>query len=158
MSREEKFTLEIGKCAALIQNLARKAAVRAHREPADLVQEILLNAWKSYPGFRGDSKFSTWLYRIGLLTVFQDHRKKSATFLPLESVVEGRLPEHAPHNSYSDDLRRLLPDNTEFMVFNLYVHGYTYADISASLGISINHVGVKIHRVRRRLQKSYTIT
>jgi len=156
MKLEETFTLEIEKCTSLIKNLAKRAAVRAHREEADLAQEILLNAWKSYPSFRGDSKFSTWLYRIGLLTVFQDYRTKSAPIISIDTVLERQHPMNELQNNYHDDLERLLPDKTEFMVFKLYVEGYTYDDISESLGITINHVGVKIHRVRKRLQKCLT--
>ena len=45
-------------------------------EKKDLYQEVLLNAWKGWPSFRQESKFSTWLYRICLNTIFTSKRKK----------------------------------------------------------------------------------
>src|ERR1043165_3892049 len=41
----------------------------------DLFQEIVYNAWKSYPKFEGRSKFSTWLYRVALNTALYQNRK-----------------------------------------------------------------------------------
>lgn len=44
-------------------------------EKKDLYQQILLNAWKGWPNYRGEAKFSTWLYRICLNTIFTLKRK-----------------------------------------------------------------------------------
>ena len=41
----------------------------------DLFQEITIQLWKAYPKFRGDSKFSTWMYRVGLNTSITLYRK-----------------------------------------------------------------------------------
>jgi RNA polymerase sigma-70 factor (ECF subfamily) len=41
----------------------------------DLFQEILIQLWKSYPSFRGDSKFSSWMYRVGLNVAISNLRK-----------------------------------------------------------------------------------
>jgi len=49
----------------------------AEEDKKDLYQEILLQAWKSYPAFRGDSKFSNWLYRLCLNTIFTLQRKSN---------------------------------------------------------------------------------
>ncbi|MBL0358075.1 MAG: hypothetical protein IPP72_14940 [Chitinophagaceae bacterium] len=46
-------------------------------EKKDLYQEILLQAWKAWPSFRGEAKFSTWLYRLSLNTIFTQRRKAS---------------------------------------------------------------------------------
>ena len=48
----------------------------------DLFQEISLQAWKSFGGFRGDAQFSTWLYRVALntaITFFRKEKKQLAT-------------------------------------------------------------------------------
>ena len=41
----------------------------------DLFQEITIQLWKAYPKFRGDSKFSTWMYRVALNTAITLYRK-----------------------------------------------------------------------------------
>ena len=54
---------------------------RADRE--DLFQEITLQAWKAYENFRGDAKFSTWLYRVALntaITFFRKEKRKPAIY------------------------------------------------------------------------------
>ncbi|MBL0307317.1 MAG: hypothetical protein IPQ25_15180 [Chitinophagaceae bacterium] len=44
----------------------------------DLYQEILFQAWKTYPAFRGEAKFSTWLYRLCLNTIFTIRKHMAA--------------------------------------------------------------------------------
>ena len=46
-------------------------------EVADLFQEILINLWKGFPQFRGDSNVKTWIYRVSLNTCISSERKKS---------------------------------------------------------------------------------
>lgn len=63
--------------------------MQSHADREDLFQEITLQAWKAYSNFRGDSKFSTWLYRVALntaITFFRKEKKK------IEVNVE-ELPE-----------------------------------------------------------------
>ena len=45
----------------------------------DLFQEIIVQLWKSFPRFRGESKFGTWLYRIALNTAISDFRRQKKT-------------------------------------------------------------------------------
>src|SRR6056297_4061072 len=73
----------------------------AHRE--DLFQEIILQLWKSYPTFKGESKFSTWMYRVALNVAIQDFQKeKKRTFLFLESH-EFKEPPASPESEYKDE-------------------------------------------------------
>lgn len=44
----------------------------------DLYQEVVVNLWCSYPGFRNESKLSTWIYRVALNTCISDLRKKES--------------------------------------------------------------------------------
>jgi RNA polymerase sigma factor (sigma-70 family) len=53
------------------QNIVHKVCrIYTHDEAShkDLFQEITIQLWKAYPKFRGDSKFSTWMYRVALNT------------------------------------------------------------------------------------------
>jgi RNA polymerase sigma-70 factor (ECF subfamily) len=50
----------------------------------DLFQEITIQLWKAFPNFRGDSKFSTWAYRVGLNTAITLYRKKKRTVDTIE--------------------------------------------------------------------------
>ena len=50
----------------------------------DLFQEITIQLWKAFPKFRGDSKFTTWAYRVGLNTAITLYRKKKKTLTTIE--------------------------------------------------------------------------
>ena len=50
--------------------------VDSKEDKRDMYQEIVLQAWRSIGRFRGDSKFSTWLYRVGLNTVMTFNRQE----------------------------------------------------------------------------------
>ena len=61
------------------QNIVHKVCnlyMDRHSEREDLFQEITLQAWKAFPSFRGDAKFSTWLYRVALNTAITFYRKE----------------------------------------------------------------------------------
>ena len=49
------------------------------QDKKDLFQDILLSAWKGFRNFRGDAKFSTWLYRVALNTAITFYRKEKST-------------------------------------------------------------------------------
>ena len=55
----------------------------------DLFQEITIQLWRAYPKFRGDSKFSTWMYRVGLNTAITLYRKSKRRIQTAEFDAEG---------------------------------------------------------------------
>lgn len=122
-------------------------------EKKDLYQEIVLQCWKGWSSFRGDSKFSTWLYRICLNTIFTMRRKKTVINyveeLPENSTVhpDGLLKENAAalHKAI-----RLLSE-TDRAVISLHLDGYDNMEIASILGLSNNNVAVKLHRIKQRL-------
>ena len=71
---EKIFTERITQSQGIIHKVCRMYCDDLeHRK--DLFQEILIQLWKSYPSFRGDSKFSSWMYRVTLNVAIQDLRK-----------------------------------------------------------------------------------
>ena len=72
------------------QNIAHKICrVYTTNQSAhnDLFQEITIQLWKNYPKFRGDSKFSTWMYRVALNTAISLYRKSTKT-IKTEDISE----------------------------------------------------------------------
>lgn len=125
----------------------------------DLFQEILINLWKSYPSFRGDSKFSTWMYRVSLNVAMQrlrktDKQKEDATlpanFEEIAHPQKETLPEkelqlmHAAINRLSD---------VEKAIVMLYLEEKSNEEIAGIMGISQNYVRVKMTRIREKLKK-----
>jgi len=119
----------------------------------DLHQEIVYQAWKSYPRFKGDSKFSTWLYKVSINTamVFRRHldRNKGNRL-----VVESDQVSEPPNDARQQLLwaiRQLEKADRSLIV--LHLDGYKNGEIAEILGLSSNHVGVKLHRIKTRIGK-----
>jgi len=131
--------------------------VYAHNEDdrQDLFQEIVLNAWKSFASFEFRSKFSTWLYRVALNTALMGLRKRKppAGTLDVNNLAD-LLP--APVESDREDVALLyrtietLPDIDKAIIL-LFLDDLTYHEISDITGLSENHVGVKINRIKKKL-------
>jgi RNA polymerase sigma-70 factor (ECF subfamily) len=120
----------------------------------DLEQETLLQAWRGWPTFRGDSKFSTWLYRIALNTALSWTRRSRIVQRigdrnPPEPV-DASLIAHADERQRLHAAMLLLPE-TDRALLALHLDGFDHHEIAGMLGLTANHVGVKLHRIKTRL-------
>jgi RNA polymerase sigma-70 factor (ECF subfamily) len=136
----------IYKLAALYANDAE--------EKKDIYQEILLQAWKAWPAFRGDAKFSTWLYRICLNTIFTQKRKRSG--IDYKDSLEPIAPAVQNSSLQKEDAARLQLAIRQLAeidraVISLHLDGYENQEIAGILGITTNHVSVKLHRIKQQL-------
>jgi RNA polymerase sigma-70 factor (ECF subfamily) len=124
----------------------------------DLYQEIIYQGWRSYKNFKGDSKFSTWLYRIGLnvsLTFLSRQKKRIELIeiLPVNLVAEpNELSEQ------SEKLQRAIKTLAEIDrgLIMLHLDGYSNTEISEIAGISKVNTGVKLHRIKQSLTELLT--
>ena len=100
--KEKEFIRLVDESQGIIHKVCRMYCDdETHRE--DLFQEIVLQLWKSYPSFKGESKFSSWMYRVALNVAIQDFRKeKKRRFLFLEQL-EFKEPASAPKNEFKDE-------------------------------------------------------
>jgi len=121
----------------------------------DLFQEITYQAYKGFASFRGEAKFSTWLYRIALNTAFSSFRKKKPE---LNFVAD--LPDHLVYRNdeIGDEKQQLLfaikqLKEADRAIISLYLDELSYAEIAAIIGISENNIGVKINRIKNKLFK-----
>jgi len=128
----------------------------SNEDREDLFQEIVFQLWRSYPSFNGASKISTWLYRIALNTAMASFRKNrpkvtSAEYLP---DIQFENPNDA-HNDRQEELFtgiRQLSDPDRALIA-LYLDELSYQQIAAILGITESNVGVKLNRIKIKLQK-----
>jgi RNA polymerase sigma factor (sigma-70 family) len=119
----------------------------------DLYQEIVLQSFSAYERFKGDSKFSTWLYRISLnvaLTYLNKRKKLNTikTTAPTESWIEPtELSER------SDFLYRAIKQLPEIdrSIIMLHLDGFDNTEISEMMGISRGNTNVKLHRIKQQL-------
>ena len=119
----------------------------------DLQQEIILQAWRSYPAFRGDAKFSTWLYRLSLNTIFTMQRRVGAVEYrdDLEMQAAGTSPHESRDNAELLYMAMRQLDDAEKAIISLHLDGYDHKEIADILGITVNNTTVKVHRAKQKL-------
>jgi RNA polymerase sigma-70 factor (ECF subfamily) len=149
---EKEFLEQIKQHQGIIYKLVSVYATDAE-EKKDLYQEILLQSWRSFNSFRGDSKFSTWLYRVSLNTILTLRRKQVpvdyyATLEPFHDVSSATAPSDRSLGLQAA-LRCL--SETDRAIATLHLEGYEHAEIADVIGISNNHVAVKLHRIKQQL-------
>jgi RNA polymerase sigma-70 factor, ECF subfamily len=124
----------------------------------DYYQEILIRLWKSYPSFKNQSKFSTWLYRVALNTAIDIIRKQNLQPAHIKlSKVEYNIPENLRNekSEKSDKLYQAinLLHDIEKAIILLYLEDYNYTEMADIVGISESNIGVKISRTKDQLIK-----
>ena len=122
----------------------------------DLYQEIVLQAWKSYQGFRGDAKFSTWLYQVAINTAIAGLRKDKRSVL--KHTADGQLPEIADHDTDTGQLELLHNaiaqlNEIEKAIVMLYLDDKSYDEMQDILGIPNGALRVKMTRIKEKLRQ-----
>jgi RNA polymerase sigma factor (sigma-70 family) len=125
----------------------------------DLVQEIILQLWKSFPSFRKESNINTWVYRVALNTAISNFRRESKR--PINEILSEELFQ-LPDIQYSaeekeklDLLKQAINQLTavEKAVIMLYLDDKTYDEIAEIMGITNSNVGVRLNRIKSKLSK-----
>ncbi|MGB7842237.1 MAG: sigma-70 family RNA polymerase sigma factor [Salinimicrobium sp.] len=124
----------------------------------DLFQEITIQLWKAYPKFRGDSKFSTWMYRVALNTAITLYRKSKREIRTLDiDDVSFKIKAQEYDDETEQQLKLMykavkeLNDIDKALVF-LYLEDQSYREISETLGISEVNARVKMNRIKTALK------
>ena len=125
----------------------------------DLFQEMVIQLWRSYPHFRGESKFSTWLYRIALNTAISDLRKQRRRPSPVNmNEVPTPLQDMTGLGEEEGQLQQLYAainklSEIEKALVMLYLEDRSYDEMEEILGINQNNLRVKMNRIREKLRK-----
>ncbi|MEN8789957.1 MAG: RNA polymerase sigma factor [Flavobacteriaceae bacterium] len=124
----------------------------------DLFQEITIQLWKAYPKFRGESKFSTWMYRVALntaITLYRKSKKQVRTQDYSDFIYKIKSDDY--DETQEQQLRLMynalkqLGDIDKALVF-LYLEDKDYGEISDTLGISEVNARVKMNRIKKKLR------
>ncbi|MCL2059467.1 MAG: sigma-70 family RNA polymerase sigma factor [Oscillospiraceae bacterium] len=135
----------------------------------DAAQEAFLKAYRSLRGFRGDSKFSTWLYRITNNVCLDYLRKRDRRELPLDYETGGGDGEthtvdipsdmDVEADVMGDEFRRIvqgainsLPAQHRMMIVMRDVQELSYTEISGLLNLPEGTVKSRINRARKNLR------
>jgi len=127
----------------------------------DVAQDTFLKLFSSLSEFRGDSAFSTWVYRM-VVNACLDHKRRSWRLAPLAAGLAAVL--RAPDNSLRDLLRSEMRERVRAAVETLspemrmavvlrYTEGLSYDEIAAAMGCSAGTVASRLNRAHKALER-----
>lgn len=127
----------------------------------DLTQEAFIRCWEKLDGFRGESRFGTWLHRLATnlaLDATRGDRRETDRrgALERERAADGSGGDSGPGPAERLDLERAvagLPAGARRAVVLHDIHGYRYEEIAEMMGVALGTVKSQIHRGRRLLRE-----
>lgn len=119
----------------------------------DLYQEVVLNLWKAYPSFRGESKYSTWIYRIALNTCISFYRRNKKNVVYVDISMD--IPEPVDNKEEIQELYRLINrlGKIERALVLLYLDDKSYKEIADITGLTVTNVATKLSRIKEKLKQ-----
>lgn len=123
----------------------------------ELSQETMLNLWRAYPRFRGESTPSTWIYRVAMNTCISYMRRSSSRphTIALPFDLQSEFAADGDRGYYLRELYAMINrlGKLERALILLWLEDRNYAEIADILGISKSNVAVLLHRTKEKLKK-----
>ena len=125
-------------------------------EVADLFQDILVNLWKGFAKFRGESSAKTWIYRVSLNTCISAERKKKrrGETVPLDmniNLFDDSVEDLKQIRMLQNRVSRLGPFDRAIVL--LWLENMSYDEIGAIVGITAKNVSVRLFRIKEQLRR-----
>lgn len=161
-SRDKQFEAAV---AAHGHQFARIARVYADRDSEDLLQEMLLQIWRSLPSFNGESEVGTWCYRVAMNTALMWRRSAGRRIATRqETVVSGKneselnqqpAAEAASEQKQQSQLREFLATLSDLdqAVLLMHLANRTSAETAEALAISDGAIRTRLSRLRTKLRE-----
>jgi RNA polymerase sigma factor (sigma-70 family) len=128
----------------------------------DLVQEVIIQLWRSFEKYDGRCKLSTWMYRIALNTAISHYRASRNRTKNTVSIHESLIDfaDENDHHELDANVKLLYSFISQFNELNkalmiLYLDNNSYKDIAEVLGISETNVATKINRLKKQLKQQF---
>ncbi len=149
------YTMSILPYAGIIIKICR-AYTNSQDDFEDYYQEVCLQIWRSKDSFKKESKWSTWIYRLSLnvcLTYLKKKKHNDKQFvsdsLPAEAIDDSHAFVDESVNQLYVAIRQL--SEIDRAVILLYLEEKTYQEIAEIIGTNQNNIGVRIKRIKVRL-------
>lgn len=155
------FSVLVDRYKDLVFSLALKM-VKNKEEAEEVAQDTFIKVYKSLTQFKGDSKFSTWIYKVAYNTCLdrlKKHKREqkvvsidefnSNQIMSLDNALDAM--EVKERGQAIQDCLQLLPADDAFLMTLFYFEEQSLEEISKVLGITPNNVKVKLFRSRKKL-------
>ena len=124
-------------------------------EVNDLFQEVLINLWKGFENFKGESKAETWIWRVSFNTcISQERKKKRTSHTPLEMSIDlfhDQDEDTRQIQMLYQRIHQLKPFDRAIVL--LWLESMSYEEIAAIVGISVKNVSVRLFRIKEELKQ-----
>ena len=124
-------------------------------EVNDLFQEVLINLWKGWPSFRGESNLKSWIWRVSFNTcISADRKRRRRCEEPLTDINlfgEARSEDDRQIKLLYSRIHRLKPFDRAIVL--LWLENLSYDEIAAIVGISVKNVSVRLYRIKEELKR-----
>jgi len=153
---EDKFVEDINRNIGIIHKICN-VYFNSQYDRQDASQEILYQLWKSYPGFKGESQFSTWMYKVALNTAItyakKSDRKPRKEMAPDNVISEGNEQYHI--NEKMRWLYAAINSLSEIdkAITLLYLENKSYDEIAIITGLTKTNVSVRLVRIKKSLKE-----
>lgn len=159
-SDHQEFLIQLEKHKAILYKVANAYCSR-REDRGDLIQEIVIELWRSFERFDGRAAFSTWMHRIAMNVAISFYRGESRRIrdaLPIEEFGMDLTAADNVMDSQSEDLHALHQlisklDEINRALILLYLEGYPQEEIAEMVGISPSNVATRINRIKQKLQQ-----
>lgn len=136
--------------------------LRNHEDAEEIAQDTFLKAFNALPNFKGDAKFSTWIYRIAYNTAISQSRKRKQEFAAInDDMIDNYTTDKVSRsvNEFSEDeqinainsLMEKLPEEENLLLTLFYKNEKSIGDISEITGYTESNVKVKLYRLRKKM-------
>jgi len=128
-----------------------------HEDQKDLYQEIIYQLWKSFHSFQGNSKISTWIYKVALNTSlahinFKNKYSKTISIQDIglqfeennDTQLEEKITEMYQHIKQLNEIDKAI-------VF-LFLEGKSYDEIADIMGFTTTNIGTRLNRIKMKLK------
>lgn len=140
-----------------------KTYCRNDDDRQDLVQEMMIQIWRSLHRYNNQFAVTTWLYRISLNVAISFYRKNSTKQnlrVPLiDEVLLIQNPKPFEREEQLELLDQFISELNDFdrALMLLYLEDKSHAEISEIIGISVTNVGTKLGRIKEKLKKKFSL-
>ena len=156
---ETAFLTDVNQNIRIVHRVCHTYFPRDAMEREEVFQDIMYQLWKSYPQFKGESKFSTWMHKVALNTAITHIRRSTREPRSAELTEPiAHAPDMNEHMHREEEVRQLHAAIDTLMgidkaIILLHLEDQDYDEIAAITGLTRTNVSVRLVRIRRALKE-----